>query len=131
MGTQPSGENVGNMKEEPTRNVVDEAFVRFFDTFHTVAEKSSGTLAIGIIQFLVMATSVIKRAQANGLMYWGLTFFAVVSTVGFFVSFFSIINVILKQNECEKWIKYLMILLYAPVYVGVMLSAISTYYSLN
>lgn len=119
------------MKEKSTRNVVDEAFVRFFDKFHTVAEKSSGTLALGIIQCLVMAASVIKRDQINGLMYWGLTFFAVVSTVGFIVSFVSIINVIIKQNECEKWIKFLILLLYIPIYIGVILSAIATYLSLK
>jgi len=38
------------MKEEARRNVVDELFEQFFSNFHSVAEKSSGTLALAIIQ---------------------------------------------------------------------------------
>lgn len=119
------------MKEETTRTVVDESFVRFFNTFHSVAEKSSGTLALAIIQCLVMVAAVVKKEEVHGLMYWGLTFVAVISTLGFFVCFLSIINVIIKQEQCGKWIKSLIFLLYISAYIGTLLSGIATIISLK
>lgn len=49
------------MKEGTTRTVVDESFVQFFNSFHSIAEKTSGTLALAIIQCLVMVAAVVKK----------------------------------------------------------------------
>ncbi|WP_221925486.1 hypothetical protein [Enterobacter hormaechei] len=119
------------MKEGTTRTVVDESFVQFFNSFHSIAEKTSGTLALAIIQCLVMVAAVVKKGQVHGVMYWGLTFVALVSTLGFFVCFLSIINVIAKQDNCGRWIKSLIFSLYISAYIGTLLSAIATIISLN
>lgn len=119
------------MKGKKHQNAVDDAFRRFFDTYHLVAEQCSGTLALSIVQCLVMAASVVKKDQFSGLNYWLLTAVALISTVGFLACFLVMINVIIKQDTCGKWSKFLIFLLFAPVYVGIILSAVATFNSLK
>jgi len=78
-----------------------------------------------------MAAVVVKKEQFYGLSYWGLTFVAVISTVGFFVCFISVIRVVIKQDKCGKWTRFLIFLLYIPVYIAMILSAVATYNSLK
>ncbi|QOV70566.1 hypothetical protein [Citrobacter sp. BDA59-3] len=119
------------MKEKAARTAVDGYLIRYRNAFHEVAEKCSGTLALALIQGLVMTAAVMKKNQFHGLMYCSITFIALVATVGFFTCFLVIIDVINKQEECGKYLKSFIFLFYICVYIGSILSAVATFNSLK
>lgn len=118
------------MKKILHKRSLDIAFKRFFYTYYKVADKCSGTFALSIIQCVVMAVAVTKKDQLHGFQKWGLTFIAILSTVGFIASCFIIIDVVLRQKKCGIFLKAMIFLVFLPVPLGILFTAIATFKSL-
>lgn len=102
----------------------------FLDAYHHVAEKSSGTLSLAVIQCLVTAACAVKAAKISGIESVILSVVAVVSFAGFFACACVIAGVILKQNICSRPAKLAMLVMFLPVFTGVLLTALITLKSL-
>ncbi|HBR5479334.1 TPA: hypothetical protein L9Y92_001647 [Klebsiella pneumoniae] len=105
-------------------------FDGFMDAYHHVAEKSSGTLALAVIQCVVTAASVLKAGELDSIesvILWGV---AVISSIGFFVGACIIAALILEQTLSSRIGKLTLLVLFLPVYTGVLLTALLTVKSL-
>ena len=75
-----------------------------FRDYRQVAEKSSGALALSVIQMLVMMGCLAKREALNNIFYYlGLTGIAFLAIIGFFTSILSVGAIINDVTPEKSW----------------------------
>lgn len=102
-----------------------------FLDYRKVAERSSGALALSVVQVLVMIGCLAKRdVLPNLIYYWGITGIALLATIGFCTSILSIGAVIIEVTPEKSWRRQILFWLFYPVVTGVFLVAAATLKSL-
>ena len=92
--------------------------------------KSSGAIALSLLQALAMFGCLEKREAVGLTLYCILTFIAVVATIGFFASLISIGRTIHIQSEGHNVAEFLISCVFYPVVIGILLSALATLQSI-
>ncbi|WP_394521350.1 hypothetical protein C1N60_02620 [Pantoea sp. SGAir0184] len=103
----------------------------FLSNYCKISNETSGLIALGILQSVVMA-AVLRQREMKGLdwhpiLFWSLL---VASTLGMVLTAFSTGNAILSQPGLGKFERLLLLVLFELVFIGVLLSAVITVKSL-
>lgn len=112
-------------------NKLKELIREVFRDYRQVAEKSSGALALSVIQMLVMMGCLAKREALNNIFYYlGLTGIAFLAIIGFFTSILSVGAIINDVTPEKSWSRRIISWLFYPVGLGVFLVAAASLKSL-
>ncbi len=103
----------------------------FLSSYCKIANETSGLIALGILQSVVMA-AVLRQREIKGpdwhpVIFWSLL---LASTLGMMLTAFSTGNAILSHPGSKRLERLLILVLFELVFIGVLLSAVITVKSL-
>lgn len=103
----------------------------FLSNYRIIANETSGLIALGILQSVVMAAVMrqqdLKGPEWHPQLFWTLL---IASSVGMILTGISTGNTILTHPGLRKFERFILLSLFELVFIGVLLSAVITVKSL-